>query len=959
MELFSQTVSRVICERIKNIRTIFVFPTDVVQTSWINWAVKHPDESGTVAFNLDQFTAWDTFKSSYLKSADEALECIPAVMRKVFAEKIISQNNEKPFLKKIISSSPELKQNAFGFTDWIAKILPSLKLWHTQYEQFYSKKNQPDEEDQDYKELFERYVSFLKENGFYEPAFLDASLKESEREFVIFYPEILEDFSEFSQVLSQAKNITIIRLPEQEKKQECILYENARQELRHLALKLRKLQLEGTDLRTVSVNVPDLEAVRPYIERELSLYAVPYTIRAGIPYTKNCGGDIFIKIKECADSYFSYDSVRSLLLDGYIPWKNPGANEQLVREGKAKRCVCCYEEKNSLQDIWLISLADGSQEKKLYVQLKECVLNFKNASSFQKLKFAWDRFKSIFIDEKKFKEPQYAVTDKILGRMITELNEFISIEKKYFSNMQYKLRSPFDFFINEIQQKKYTPNEKKYGVNIFPYRLSVCADFKHQFIIDASQGSVSVPFKKLSFISDTEKRKSFGLEQQEKDASADFIQLYAMQQRAKQEKRVCFSCSKENFSGFAIMHTSLEEKKHCEDEAFLDSLDTITQEKNSVKEGSPCARDISAMQKKAFRSWSAVFKDSGTAQSPMSENIKNKIDVFLYQGKKSESEKMKISQTSLKAYFSCPRKFIFSKILRLEEDTLNADITKNYEIGIFIHKMIELVFSEFQKKDGIFKGKIPALNPENSPYIQSLVEQKFEDAKYQMKFSQSLLAVKVLESQKKLICETVLAFLNQFCTVPQDKNQNKHFAGYFIEGIEVEKEKESSDKKFYFSGKADCVLSDPDEPEHLTVIDYKTGNAPSARESILNGEPVPVLRDFQIASYVKILEDEKAKVHSALFYKIKKDDKNEFKTVPVISEKPSRTSTDRSGFSATLKELEDCAEIFFEHAQNYHFIPADFKNDKKYGLHIFTDCKMCSFNTICRTTFSIARNELN
>lgn len=959
MDSSFKTIPQIISERIKNIRTVFVFPTDVAQTSWINWAVKNPAESGTSAFNLDQFTAWDTFKSSYLKSADENLECIPAVMRKVFAEKIIFENNENPFLKKIISSSPELKKNAFGFTDWIAKILPSLKMWNTQYEQFYAKKNLPDEEDSDYKELFERYVSFLKENNFYEPAFLDAELKKSEKEFVIFYPEILEDFSEFLPALSRAENITIIHLPGQEKKQECILYENARQELRHLALHLRKLQLEGTDLRTVAVNVPDLESVRPYIERELSLYAVPYTIRAGIPYTKNCGGDIFVKIKECADSYFSYDSVRSLLLDGCIPWKNPAANEHLVREGKSKRCICCYEEKNILQDIWLLSLEDGGPEKELYTKLKDCVLKFKNAQSFQKLKFAWDRFKSIFIDEKKFKEPQYAVTDKILGRIITELNEFSSIEKKYFSRMRYSLRSPFDFFINEMQQKKYTPNEKKYGVNIFPYRLSVCADFEYQFIIDASQSSVSVPFKKLGFISSIEKRKLLGLEQNEKDASADFIQLYAFQQREQKKKSTFFSCSKESFGGFAIMHTSLQEKSCPENDFRPDSLDFITQEKNCMQENNPCGRTISTLQKKAFFTWKSVFEGSGNSCSPMSEHLKSKIDLFLYKEKNPVSEKMRISQTALKSYFSCPRKFIFSKILRLEEDTLNAGITKKYEIGTFIHKIIELVFSEFQKAEGSFKGTVPAVQPQNSQQLKTLVEEKFEDAKYHMGFSQSLLAVKVMESQKELICKTVLEFLMQFCTIPEDKSRCKHFAGYVIEGIESEREKESADGNFYFSGKIDCILSDPDNPDDFTIIDYKTGNTPSAKECTLNGTPAPVLHDFQIASYVKILEDEKKTVKSALFYRIKKDDKNEFKSVPVISEKPARGATDRNGFSAALSELESCASLFFENAQNYQFSPADFKQDKKYGIHIFKDCKECSFNTICRTTFSIARNNLN
>ena len=136
MNFSEEKISEVIAANIKNIDSLFVFPTDVVQTSWINWTVKNSDESGVRAFNLDQFTAWDKFKSDYLKAADENLICIPPVVRKVFVQKILSENNEKHFFKRIVSSAPEFKDNVFSFTDWIAKILPSLKLWNEQFEKY-------------------------------------------------------------------------------------------------------------------------------------------------------------------------------------------------------------------------------------------------------------------------------------------------------------------------------------------------------------------------------------------------------------------------------------------------------------------------------------------------------------------------------------------------------------------------------------------------------------------------------------------------------------------------------------------------------------------------------------------------------------------------------------------------------------------------------------------------------
>ena len=463
MNFSEDKISEVITANIENINSLFVFPTDVVQTSWINWAIKNTNESRVKAFNLDQFTAWDKFKSDYLKAADENLICIPPVVRKVFVQKILLENNEQHFFKRIVSSAPEFKDS---FTDWISKILPSLKLWNVQFEKYCALGKIPDDEDNDYKKLFELYKEFLAQNNFYEPSYLDSNFKKNKKQIFIFYPEILEDFAEFQNILCAEENVTLVCISKNEQTGKCVFYNDARKEIRMLALRLRQLHLEKIDLRTVAVNVPDLENIRPYLERELSIYSVPFTVRAGVPYTKNCGGDIFQKIKDCASSNFSYDSVRSFLLDGYIPWKNFDLNERLVRVGNEKRCVCSYEEGKSINDIWLSSLDDGSAEKEFYLKIKDTVLQFENASSFQKLKFAWDNFKNKFVDEKKFNEERYKTTDKILGRIITDLNSLVSIEHDYLSKINYKLTSVFDFFITEINQQTSTPTARILNISL-------------------------------------------------------------------------------------------------------------------------------------------------------------------------------------------------------------------------------------------------------------------------------------------------------------------------------------------------------------------------------------------------------------------------------------------------------------------------------------------------------------
>jgi hypothetical protein len=956
MKILQEKISEVISQNIRDLNSVFVFPTDVVKNSWIDWTIKNPQESGVRAFNLEQFAAWDVFKSTSLKSVRENSECIPSVVRKIFAEKIIAENNEKNFFKKIISSDEKFKDNAFGFSAWIAKILPSLKSWNDRYEKFYSaKKNSPDEEDHDYRELFLRYTEFLEQNDFYEPSFLDADFKETGKKIFIFFPETLEDFSDFEETLSNSPDIFLVKISDEQKKlsRPCTIFENAREEIRFLALRLRQLHLNGTDLRRVAVSVPDLQKIRQYVERELSLYAVPFVVRAGIPYTKNCGGGIFLKIKNCIAENFSYDSVRQLLLDGYIPWKNFSLNEKLVREGKERRCICSYEEKNSLRDIWLSSLKNESDEKKFYMNLKSAVKKFGEAKSFAEVKIAWDRFKNFFMDEKKFSDinekSRYEMTDKILGRIVTELNELVSMEKKYAQKIGYRLKSYFDFFVDEISGGIYKPDEKKYGVNIFPYRLSSCGDFDFQFVIDASQNGISVPFKKLNFVKDVDKREKFGLD--ENDASVAFISLYDAPQRPE-KKCVYFSCAQENFSGSAIMHTSFfAEKISAEEKNSLEKFDFVSAEKKSFMTGDSSDREISALQKKAFANWKSANRSDENFSPRISERFRKKILSFSTQ--ENSDRKIRISQSSLNSFFDCPRKFVFSRILKLQDETLEVDLMQSYEIGTLIHKIIELVFCE-EKKIG---GRVIPVLAEKENEIKKMVEEKFDEAKFKTSFSCSRLALDVIESQKKIVCRNVFDFLQEFCRADQEGSGKNGFGNFLIESVEEPLQKENSGGEFLFVGKIDCVLSEKRDGEKI-IVDYKTGRLPTAAENILCGDPEKI-GDFQISTYVKILEGENQKVNAAVFCGVKKIGKK-FEKNWVIDETHSTRSNaiPREKFDVTLAELESCGKKFYEKICACDFSVTDFWSDKKFGVNVFEKCASCNFNSVCRTSFNIGKKEL-
>lgn len=156
------------------------------------------------------------------------------------------------------------------------------------------------------------------------------------------------------------------------------------------------------------------------------------------------------------------------------------------------------------------------------------------------------------------------------------------------------------------------------------------------------------------------------------------------------------------------------------------------------------------------------------------------------------------------------------------------------------------------------------------------------------------------------------------------------------------------------------MLLNPDEPDELFIIDYKTGSAPSIKDCIFNADSIPVLGDFQMASYVKLLESNETKVCSAMFYKIKKDSADNFDVVQIISKTPNARShnIDREGFEKTLSEFEIFAEYFYEKSSGFDFEPKNFQADKEHGINVYKDCMKCGLNSICRTSFNIAKKEI-
>ena len=956
IELEPARIADVLKENLKHKDTIFVFSTDVALVSWAEWCVKNPQASGVKAVALERFIAWDTFKEKYAVAKESGRHAVPAGLRKVFVRNLIEENaagvrSGKPIFKSIVN--PQFADDADSFADWIAKNLPLLKTWYEKFSRYASDHPEAaDDEDEDYLTLYRRYVDFLGESMF-EPAWLMPDFTEERKKFIIFYPEQLEDFDEYEAVFAAVENITSYVLPEKEVHTgEVFVYPDARTELRRTALCIRNIVgKSGGELsyEDIALHVPELETYRPYIERELANYRIPFVVRSGERFTVGSAGSIFEDIDECRKNNYSYDSVRRLVLDGRVPWKNKALNESLVREGNRLHCICNYGEK----DVWIEALGKSGKserELELYKRLKKSIEAVTGAKAFEGLRTAWLIFKNEFLSDDEFS----IEANNILGRCIAELETLVAIEKDYIEPLGLKLRSPFSFFINELRSKTYRPQDTLSGVSVFDYKVAACAAYPVNIVINCTQDALTVVRKPLGFLT-TQKRRALGIRDSDA-ASTAFIRLYGKFNNAGGARTV-FSCSEQTFSGFAIPHTYFNiapvEKNHTPFDE-LDADDFILNERKWFLSESDAPRALSDLQKAQYENWktSSDFSLNTPCAQSVDTDVKKIIDYVLKErrtlnGSSSEDASVvKITQSDMRDFFPCPRKWLFKSVVKLREDSLDASLFEKYDQGNINHKILELLFKSFDtlpvtSEDGTFGER------END--IRKLIKEKTGEAIRDKSFDfyQSPIALRVLEAQSGKFEKIIIDFLHEFC------KPGKGFGGCRVVSTEASCEAWESGKRYKYFGKIDCVLSD--DAGRIIIVDYKNTVPPSIA-SCRADETTGTLKNFQCAMYVTLWNlADPVKVDKMVFCSIKNAGDN---TVVIDYGDDKKLP---ESYAPTLSVFDRYASLFYETVENGNPEPlrgVRHGDDALIVPDVYSDCMVCDFKTICRTAYTVASHKL-
>lgn len=943
-------IEKILKQNIKNLDTVFIFPT---QTAADLWADRIISVSDVKAVAMERFVAWDDFKGDSVRSTQQNKKAIPSTLRTFFASKLISENAENPFFKDIIV--PKYAKKASGFESWIQSLLPALSMWKTFFE---NSGKTPDAEDEDLLLIYERYKSFLDAHNLFDPAWETPPFKSDGKKYIIFYPEILSDWFEYEKILKASPDITLVNLPENpiDENGVVLTFPDSRSEIKNAARYIRSLHKEKKIAwNEICVSVPDMESYGNYVDRELDLFEIPHVMRYAKPLSSSGAANVFSQIQDCYETDFSFESVKNLLLNTELPWKEKEAFSQLIAFGQKNNCICSFIENGKKVDIWEESFKRSNLEERardVYKKLKTDVTNLVNAGSFEKIREQYFVFRETFFNMEECSEK----ADRIISRCISELAGLVDLEKEY---KDCKISSPYSFFVRFLGEKKYLEQTDKSGVQVFPYKLAAVAPFSAQVVLDASQASLAVVYEPLSFLRE-DKRVAL-LNAEDFNATEQHIALY--QQNSILEK-AWFSSGNKTFSGYAQPVSSLKEVKFENEKSddefaknYLKSIffsdDFYSDEKSWYEERSDFPDKVTQISKSSNAAWRENYKDK-----KLSHETDSALNLITEKAKArhSKGEKLKISSTQLNQFMLCKRKSLLKSVVNLEEQNNEAEIISQYAIGNLNHKVMEVYLKSLKAKNLPLHAEINAENakqillPEN--YVQILKESVHEAIKQEIakkgNDGLSFIAGKLVSATENALFEKMQKIVSCF---------SKIFEGYTVYSSEEWLSFET--ENFVAEGKIDCVLLD--ESSEPIVIDFKTSSAPSPfyyeKDESSDFEQIP---DFQMPMYLYLLKNaENLEVKNAAFFLLntaarKGGGESASPLSGVIgdlscfSTQALKNMKSYEEFQTTMQKFEECLSLFADSVKSGNF-------DIEEKDILWKTCNACDFRAVCRRTFNVGK----
>ena len=658
-----QSILTEIQEHLQNPAIHFVFPSEIVATFWRR---KSLDSSRIRALRSDRFLSWDTFKERVF-SLVHSEQPSNQLFRILFADMALRENVGSGSLKQLVF--PEHAEDVSRYVSYVAGLLPALgSLWPDEAcgDIFLSEGLR-----EDLVFLWNKYREYLQNHGLFEPAYETADTAILDTTYILFFPEVISDFSHFAPLLAQnqIRRITL----ESKKTGNMVLFATLDQELDWVTKRISELLDQGVGTDRIAITAPQQEEIQLELAEKARLHDIPLIFRHGRPLSLYPQARFFALLHELAFEGFCTDTLRELAYDRRFPWRNAEGLKKLAQFGVDHFRLRNYRVNGAAKNLWrekLLLFADKELQQ-LYGALKETVRRVVEASSFRELLNGVLLVVNSLLDMGDLP----AQEERIFLAILSVLIDLVEVEERFLLDKGY---APYQLWLTCLAQKLYVPAGGGAAVPVYPYRVSAGIYPEYHFVVATSQKNTSVVTHGYRALPDRFLSQKL---LNDHDHTNEFLKLYEQSGNS-----VLFSCGQQTHFGpqsapeyFVSAGGVLSEQENPKVRDFY-------KEELNFWSGFPDKPNkMYQAQLEGFDKMDKLMVSKTTSPASLSNNDLINHLVLL---QSDESGYPSISQTDLDRWIDCPYSYLVSSVLKVAEQDYRVRLTDNALIGIFQHRML-------------------------------------------------------------------------------------------------------------------------------------------------------------------------------------------------------------------------------------------------------------------------------
>ncbi len=930
-ETLTGEIQRRISELIRDPLVDFVFPSQVAAESQAR-ARCLSGLSGAV--ESSRFPGWDSFKES-LFSPRDARRPANRIARTIWAARVLERQKKEAFLAVLTGPG----EPSPAFLSCIASIPPRLRATVESIRALgESGRGGLTGESTlvcaDLESLYKDYRGFLDECSLFEPDWQRTRSPAREgRRYILFAPELIEDFDEYRDSIAAMENVEVLSLDQLSPRSggpsfALAAFPNAREEIRWVFGRISALLDAGVRPEEIAVTSTQLEKAAPLILRTAKEWGVPCALKSGTRLSATAFGRFLVAAKTCHSRDFDFPSMRNILLDKAIPWKNRDLARDLVRFGIQYHIHSGYGSGKDRVDIWKETFRICDPRSPLsgfHDALTRGIRELAAAGSFAQLRERLMKFRRNILAETDVEE----AGEREVERVIAELGKLCETEA--ILGPAGRVPEPFGLFLSHLESEPYVPQSGDGMVPVYAYKVSALMAVSHHFILGCSEEATRVSFSGGTFLPETLKEI---LGRKDRDASASFMAAYT----GDPGSLACFAT--EDFSGWSATRADAGPAIPPEDFDEIRAADPVLGETRAWRSGRAgtlpsrlCAWQIRAMcgedpaenpvpeagqnrETAAIRGSPPLLSRSGRDYSRDCAGAAILSGILCR--KESPEGWLRLSASGVKDYLACPFSWLLKRALHLEEEPSGMGFFDNMLAGEMAHALIRELYVEIAA-DGPYDPSRAQVYKTAIPHLARKVLVEF--SKRQGPFLEPM-----FEAYLPLLADRVARLVDA----------ESVFAGWNPGDFEIEGVKAYPENMVTLEGRADRIAF---RGEVLAIVDYKKKTVPRAANLVLSAEPAGGLGDCQIAAYVRLFEGGGRLVERAAFYSIENAEWSN-----VIGEGGLKS---RGEYEAELRVFDsDLARVAAAMRQG------DFRISPPTSPGGADSCENCEWKAVCRSRFA-------